>query len=255
MPTPFYHIVLAEEILDDRRLRTKFRSLLSDDLSAFLFGNVAPDVQAVSNYTREDTHFFSIDNVGKNVAYEEMLAKYKELSDVRRLSSMRAAFVAGYLTHLLLDQAWIIEVFNPVFGKTANWGEFRDRLFLHNVLRTFLDHRDYERLPSDINQKFALTMFSTQWLPFVENIHFDRWHKFLLEQLADGSSPKTIEVFAARTGRKSEDFEEILLSDDVMEEKIFSRVSRTSLEKFRKRALDNSIVMLNCYFSSDLGRV
>ena len=70
MPTPFYHIVLAEEILDDRRLRTQFRSLLSDDLSAFLFGNVAPDVQAVSNYTREDTHFFSIDNVGKNVAYE-----------------------------------------------------------------------------------------------------------------------------------------------------------------------------------------
>ena len=76
MPTPFYHIVLAEEILDDRRLRTKFRSLLSDELSAFIFGNVAPDVQAVSNYSREDTHFFSIVIVVNNVAYVELLAKY-----------------------------------------------------------------------------------------------------------------------------------------------------------------------------------
>ena len=255
MPTPFYHIVLAEEILDDSRLQKFVRNLLSDELSAFLFGNVAPDVQAVSSYTREDTHFFSIDNVKKNIAHEEMLAKHKELSDVRRLSSVRAAFVAGYLAHLLLDQAWIVEVFNPVFGKTVNWGEFRERLFLHNILRTFLDQRDYERLPGDINQKFALYIFSTQWLPFVENIYLYRWHNFLSEQLADGSSPRTIEVFAARMGRKSEDFEEILLRHDLLEEKIFSRVSRTSLEKFRKRALDNSVVMLNYYFSSDLGRV
>ena len=255
MPTPFYHIVLAEEIIDDMRLRQFVRNLLSNELSSFLFGSVAPDVQSISNYTREATHFFSIDNVKKNVAYQEMLAEHKNLSDGRRLSSQRAAFVAGYLAHLLLDQAWIMEVFNPVFSKTANWGEFRERLFLHNVLRTFLDQQDYNRLSSDINKKFSSTMFSARWLPFVENTHFKRWHKFLSEQLADGSSPRTIEVFAARMGRQPEDFEEILLSNDLMEERIFSRISRTSLEKFRQRVLDNSIVLINHYFSSDLVRV
>ena len=255
MPTPFYHIVIAEEILEDSRLNATVRSLLFDCFPAFLFGNVAPDVQAVSSYTREDTHFFSIDNVEKNVAYKEMLSKHKELSNVRRLSPVRSAFVAGYLAHLLLDQAWIIEVFNPVFGQNVNWGEFRERLFLHNVLRTFLDQRDYDRLPSDIHQKFALNLSTTQWVPFVDNKDLYRWYKFLLEQLTDGLSSRTIEVFAARMGVKPEDFEEILLDDVVMEQRIFSRMSRIGLDEFRQRALDNIIVMLNDYFSSDLGRV
>ena len=49
MPTPFYHIVIAEEILEDSRLNATVRSLLFDCFPAFLFGNVAPDVQAVSS--------------------------------------------------------------------------------------------------------------------------------------------------------------------------------------------------------------
>ena len=255
MPTPFYHIVIAEDILEDSRLHALVRNQLFDDLPAFLFGNVAPDVQAISRYTREDTHFFSIDNVGKNVAYKAMLSKHKELSNTRLLSPVRSAFVAGYLAHLLLDQAWIMEVFNPVFGKKVNWGEFRERLFLHNVLRTFLDQNDYDNLPSDIDQRFALNLSSVRWLPFVDNNDLYRWHKFLSEQLVDGLSSRTVEVFAGRMGLKPEDFEEILLDDDVMEKKIFSRMSRIRLDKFRQRALDNTIVMLNDYFSSDLGRV
>ena len=248
MPTPFYHIVIAEEILEDSRLNTPVQDLLADFFSAFLFGNVAPDVQAISRYTREDTHFFSIDNVGNNVAYKAMLSKHKELSNTRLLSPVRSAFVAGYLAHLLLDQAWIVEVFNPVFGKKVNWGKFRERLFLHNVLRTFLDQREYDHLPSDIGQRFSLNLSSTRWLSFVDNKDLYRWYQFLSEQLADGLSSRTVEVFADRMGLKPEDFEAILLDDDVMEKKIFARISRIQLDKFRQRALDNTIVMLNDYF-------
>ena len=77
----------------------------------------------------------------------------------------------------------------------------------------------------------------------------------MLEQLTDGLSSRTIEVFAARMGVKPEDFEEILLDEVLMEQRIFSRMSRIGLDEFRQRALDNIIVMLNDYFSSDLGRV
>ncbi|MBH28441.1 MAG: hypothetical protein CL789_04310 [Chloroflexi bacterium] len=255
MPTPFYHIVIAEEILDNSRLNASVHDLLFDCFPAFLFGNVAPDVQSISNYTREDTHFFSIDNVEKNVAYKALLSKHKELSNARRLSPVRSAFVAGYMAHLLLDQAWIVEVFKPVFGKDVNWGEFRERLFLHNVLRTFLDQRDYDRLPSDIDHKFALNLSATQWVPFIDNKDLHRWYKFVWEQLKDRLSSRTIEVFAARMDMEPEDFEEILLDDTLMEQRIFSRISRIRLYEFRQRALDNIIVMLNDYFSPDFGRV
>ena len=142
-----------------------------------------------------------------------------------------------------------------MFGKGVDWGEFRERLFLHNVLRTFLDQRDYDRLPSDIDQKFTLNLSTTQWVPFVDNKDLYRWYKFLLEQLTDGLSSRTIEVFAARMGVEPKDFEEILLDDALMEKKIFSRMSQISLDEFRQRALDNIIVMLNDYFSLELGRV
>ncbi|MFQ5410084.1 MAG: hypothetical protein ACE5FI_16875, partial [Anaerolineales bacterium] len=60
MPTPFYHLALAEALLADDKLPTDTRQLLAAQRPAFLFGHTAPDVQTVSGQLREATHFFSI---------------------------------------------------------------------------------------------------------------------------------------------------------------------------------------------------
>ena len=78
-----------------------------------------------------------------------MFSEYPQLAHAQSLSVQQAAFIAGYCTHLLIDQTWIWEVFHPYFGSRARWGDLSERLFLHNVLRAHLDRRDYARLPVD----------------------------------------------------------------------------------------------------------
>ena len=247
MPTPFYHLVLSQEMLRDESLNADARDLLLAERPAFLFGNTAPDVQTVSGQTREQTHFFSIPKADRSPAQHVMFGKYPELADAMALPTQQAAFIAGYCVHLLLDQAWIWEVFYPVFGRKARWSDLPERLFFHNVLRAHLDRRDYARLPIDI-QDTLLATCPGRWLPFVQSEDLHCWRDFLAEQCAPGAAARTVEVFAARMGREPEEFEALLSSDGAMQAQILSRMQPRALHIFRQSALERSIALLNYYF-------
>ncbi|HJO32560.1 MAG TPA: hypothetical protein QGI62_00315 [Anaerolineales bacterium] len=248
MPTPFYHLVLSQEMLRDESLNADARDLLLAERPAFLFGNTAPDVQTVSGQTREQTHFFSIPKADRSPAQHVMFGKYPELADAMALPTQQAAFIAGYCVHLLLDQAWIWEVFYPVFGRKARWSDLPERLFFHNVLRAHLDRHDYARLPIDI-QDTLLATCPGRWLPFVQSENLCRWRDVLAEQCAPGAAARTVEVFAERMGRQPEEFEVLLNSEDDMQAQILSRMQPRALHMFRQSALDRSIALLNHYFS------
>ena len=254
MPTPFYHLVMAQDMLCDERLHADVRDLLLTERPAFLFGNTAPDVQTVSGQEREETHFFSIQSPELFPAQQVMFGKYPELANGAMLPAQQASFIAGYSMHLLVDQTWIREVFHPVFGSRALWKDFPERLFLHNVLRAYLDQRDYARLPVDM-EGLLLANRSGCWLPFVRSKHLHLWRDFLAEQCAPGALVRTVEVFAERMGRKPEEFEYLLRSEDSIQDHILSRMEPQALEKFRKSALVRSIATLNDYLSWDSERV
>ena len=250
MPTPFYHIDLAERIIVDPGLTSLVSNHLHKYSSEFLFGNVAPDYQALSQHSRTTSHFYSINNTSSEIAYKNMLLTHTSLSNVKRMSDRHSAFVAGYLAHLLVDQQWKFEVFDPVFGQYQTWENFQERMFLHNVLRIYLDGISYQCLPPDICRRFSLDLSSVDWLPFASNVDLERWYNFIYEQLMDGSSPKTLEVFSSRMNRNTDDFYEILASQELLEEHIFSRISIEYLDEFCDHVSKKVINMLNYYFDT-----
>ena len=105
MPTPIMHLVLAEEILEEPRLSFGTRRLLREQRGPFLLGHVCPDVQTVSRQGRAETHFYTVPRSSQRPACETLLAAFPQLADVESLPPAQAAFVAGYLAHLLLDEA------------------------------------------------------------------------------------------------------------------------------------------------------
>ena len=254
MPTPFYHLVLAQEMLIDDNLNGDARELLLAERSAFLFGNTAPDVQTLSGQAREQTHFFSVHKFDSNPAQQVMFRKFPELAHAAVMPTQHAAFIAGYCAHLLLDQAWIRDVFYPFFGSKARWSDVSERLFLHNVLRVYLDRCNYVRLPVDIHDVLQ-TIRPASWLPFVQNEYLDQWRDFLAHQCVPGATVLTVEIFAERMARQPEEFEALLSSDDAIQVQIFSRMSALALDTFRQDALCRSILMLNDYFVPDSERV
>jgi hypothetical protein len=225
------------------------RQALTAHRCIFLFGNTAPDVQVVSHQTREDTHFFTLPFVQEAPpAWEVFLENYASLSDPRRLPPEQAAFLAGYLCHLQADWLWVKDIFDPIFGPSSTWSTFWRRLYVHNVLRAYLDYQVLVELTQ--NAGFCLeTIAPRGWLPFVDDKYLIEWRDEVFEQLLPGASSHTVDVFAERQGIAPEEYYRLLNSEDAMQAEVFSHISPETLDNYRLNLLAENLHLLEIYFS------
>lgn len=246
MPTPIQHLVIADDILAKDMLPPSVRERLAAQRGAFLLGAIAPDVQSVSGQAREATHFFTLPSTDPRPAHEVMLAEYPQLARANKLLPAQAAFIAGYIQHLTLDELWIEHVFGPHFGMGAEWGTFRERLLIHNILRTWLDQRDGVRLDCSVSAAL-LQVESHGWLPFVSDVHLTAWRDEVALQLRPGAPIHTVEVFAARLNVPPAEFRRILESPDDMQRRVFAHLSPSSVPRFYADALRMSVRRIKDY--------
>ena len=247
MPTPFYHLSIAEELLRHLDLTGEARSLLEAQRSAFLFGNTAPDVQGISRQTRQDTHFFDLPlRKMKRPPWEQVLLEYPSLRQPDRLPAAQAAFITGYLCHLQADWLWVKGIFVPVFGLRSPWETFPKRLYLHNVLRAYLDRQILPGLTNGVCTSLGEAA-PAAWLPFVGDEHLRQWRDFLVSQLRPEAPVQTVEVFAARQGIPPGEYYRLLDSEDEMKREVFSHITRQSLDDYRQRLLEDNLHLIKKY--------
>jgi len=244
MPTPIMHLALAEEILHRDHLPPAVRRLLIQQRGPFLLGHTAPDVQTVSGQARDETHFYTIPPTSDRPAHETLFAAHPQLAHAGPLPPAQAAFVAGYIAHLLLDELWLTDIFQRYF--LWDWGPRGERMFLHNVLRTWMDRQDQPRL----NGSLIIALRRTRpqgWLPFVGDEHLEAWRDWLVEQLVPGHTVRTAEVFAQRMGVPVAQVETVLSSSQQMEERVFRRVPRSALQAFHDVGYARSVALIGRY--------
>lgn len=246
VPTPFYHLSVACELLNHPEMPPQLQGMLHDQRGIFYFAKTAPDVQVISNQTREETHFYDIPITEKSAAWEDMWAAYPRLQDPKNLDPSQAVFVAGYICHLQADQKWLMEIVFPYFVDTED-GSFKNRHFIHDTLRSYLDAEALAAFPSDLRS--CLEGVDPQdWVPFVEDDHFRDWRDYLTEQLHPGAEIKTIEVFAERQGISKQNFEALLRSDKRMQAEVFAYIPKEALQTFRDALMQANIDLLKTYF-------
>lgn len=235
---------MAQEMLRRGNLSGGARRLLQREGGPFLLGHTAPDVKTISGQKRETCHFYAIPRTSSRASYRVLFDAHPELLDVDQLSSSQAAFIAGYIAHLLLDELWLEDVFRHSF--LQDWGPLRERLFVHNVLRTWIDTRDQERLDSTVTQLLRETN-PDGWLPFVADRHLRLWRDWLVEQLASDHAMETAEVFAHRMGIPAEEVESIVRSPKQMENRVFRHFPRSALQSFQEKGHRHSALLTNWY--------
>ncbi len=216
---------------------------------AFLFGSTAPDVQVVSGQDKVLTHFFELPlRPGAREPWGRLLAEHPELRSDGHLSPEQTAFLAGYLCHLQADWLWVIHIFAPVFGPQVNWHTFRHRLYLHDVLRAYLDRQILESLPAGVGDDLAGSE-PRSWLPFVADDQLRRWRDRLAGQLQPGAEVQTVEVFANRLRIPPEEYYRLMSSEERMGEEIFCRLPPRALSAYRERLLSANVQLLHDYLS------
>ena len=246
VPTPFYHLSISQALLCHPALPEEVRGFLSAWRSEFLFGATAADVQVVSGQSRECTHFFDLPILpGLPTPWQALLCQYPALADAPSLPPEHAAFLAGYLCHLQADYRWVQEIFAPVFGPHCPWGSFGERLYLHNVLRSYLDRCV---LPELVGQHTCLSQVEPQgWLPFTADQHLRTWRDLLFPQLCPGARVQTVEVFAARQGMQAQDYYALLDSEERMRREVFVHLAPHQLESYRQDLLADNVQLLSSY--------
>ncbi len=250
MPTPFYHLNLAKDLLLRPELPSAAQRLLWDNGCIFQFGTTAPDVQVISNQPRQQTHFFSLPILeGDPPAWELILAENPTLADIDCLPPAQAAFLAGYLCHLQADWLWIKEIFAPVFGPRCSWGSFRERLYLHNVLRAYLDRQVLSSLAPDLPACLSVVT-PGNWLPFVEDLHLIQWRDFISLQLLPGAGTQTVEVFASRMGSDVLEFQALVSSEQRMQREVFTHLPLEKVSQYRQHVLDENVHLLDSLLNS-----
>lgn len=248
VPTPFYHLDLAERLLRQGGLDPSLRDRLLRSRPAFLFGNTAPDFVSLAGLPRETGHFFEVPIRQSQPAHRRLLERFPALNSPSLLPDDQAAFLAGYLAHLWLDQAWIIAVFEPVFGPNVLRTSFQRRLLDHNLLRAHMDRDARRRLPEGLAEDLA-SAAPDAWLPFSDDSALANWRDHLAEQLSPGGQSRTVDVFAHRHGISPAIFTQQLDSQPVMSRAVFRHLPQDALTELEGMWLDRSVELVNDYLS------
>jgi hypothetical protein len=211
-------------------------------------------VQTVSGQPRQETHFFELPvHPDDGDPWEVMFGEHPSLRKLIEMEPGRAAFIAGYASHLLADWTWVKALFNPVFGHDCTWGSLSERLYLHNVLRSYLDFQILPGLIRELPTQYRMERLQPRnWLPFVRDAHLEQWRDSLCMQLKPGAAMQTVEVFAARQGIPAEQYYRLLNSDALMEREVFSRLPYQALLDYQQRLVEKNVQLLNHWMAPHL---
>ena len=88
------------------------------DRGAFFLGSTSPDIRVITRGARADTHFFDLDHYEAQDSVKRMFSEHPNLRFQADMDTSAASFMAGYITHLVLDELFRSIFYNEKIIKT-----------------------------------------------------------------------------------------------------------------------------------------
>lgn len=139
MPSLGSHLVRARTVAGRLALPE-----IDADRGSFYLGATAPDIRVITKHDREVTHFFRLADLDDQDSVERMFREHPGLARPAGLDAAVAAFIAGYLTHLVLDEVFITAIYRPHFGPLSAIDDDPRSNVLDRAMQYELDRRDRE---------------------------------------------------------------------------------------------------------------
>jgi hypothetical protein len=117
------------------------RESLPSDAGSYLLGATSPDIRVIARWERERTHFFDLSDFEHQDSVAKFFSAYPALAAPERLGPETVAFISGYVTHLALDETWIVNVYRPYFGQLSALGGDVSANTMDRLLQFELDRR------------------------------------------------------------------------------------------------------------------
>ena len=107
---------------------------------------------------------------------------YPRLARPSELNGATAAFVAGYISHLVMDETWINDVYRPYFGERSALGGGLKANIMDRALQFSLDSekRGDKALMGDIVGQVARCELALE-IDFIDGDTLRRWREVVLD--------------------------------------------------------------------------
>lgn len=194
MPPLGLHMTIA------RDLAIELRSAAVDaERGAYYLGATTPDIRVLTRQDREHTHFFTLDEFGEQSSVHRLFEQEPALRDASSLDTQTVAFMAGYISHLVLDEDYICCIYRPLFGERS---EMRDDVManvMDKALQFDLDRsdRDDAARTEEIRQALAEAAVEIN-VGFIARDMLERWRDVSMEII---SAPPAWERFGRVASR------------------------------------------------------
>lgn len=220
---------------------------MDDNRGSYYLGSTAPDIRFFIASGREETHFLPLDSEEGASGVERMFEAYPELVEDANLSAATKSFVAGYLSHLVTDEAWIYRIYRPFFGKSSPLGGDPMANLLDRVLQFELDRQ--ERLNSSSISTIRRDLLdSTAGIAvgFIDRFSLERWREFVSIATTRKSNQEDFRFFAERyliwmREIAPEEQKTFFASFDARVEQVLRMVPEEPLRAFREQSIEDSV--------------
>ena len=85
--------------------------------------------------------------------------------------------MAGYMTHLILDETWITKMYRPLFGKDGAFETEAEGAVMDRVMQMELDTLALERL--DVLKTHLASFSGGADIPFIDGDTLAEWHEWV----------------------------------------------------------------------------
>lgn len=246
MPPLAIHTRIAKQIADELRAPA-----LDAQRGNLYLGSTAPDIRVVTRWERERTHFFDIHNFSEQSSVDAFFASNPELAEAGRLDERTQAFLAGYLTHLVVDERWIGSIYRPFFGERSPLGGTLRANVMDRALQFSLDadvRRDADLVAHIVREVACCDL--DLGIGFIDRDTLGQWHGVITDYV---QTVPDWDRFRTRTRRHmenggqevpDEDFEELARSlPDLVAETLRYLTPERVEDVFRESVAESAAVV------------
>ena len=248
MPNLAAHIELAHRAA--QRLR---HPILDADMGTFLLGSTSPDIRAITRKRREDYHFAPLHFGSVGEGTEGLFSAHPDLKSSSVQDGPTRAFVAGYISHLIVDETWIVDVFRPYFGNPGVFGDDATGKVMDRALQLELDRDARETVEATAADLSGATNGVS--IDFIPRETMADWHHWVVTSLERGFSWERLRYMAKRIAGGDDDHPAHRIADRFLEsmpeslEELHRIVPEDNLESFKERSVDALVRGVGDYLS------
>lgn len=250
MPPLSLHTSLARRIAS--RLRT---NVLNDERGNLYLGATAPDIRVITRWERSRTHFFDLNNFEHQDAVGDFFSANPSLADAAAVSPPTCAFIAGYVSHLVMDANWIAHIYRPFFGRDSELGGDLRANILDRAMQFSLDSdtRDDDELMADVLEAVARCDLELE-IDFIDKESLHKWRQVIsdfAQTRPDWDRFKSrIRRHLADTGAvdgEGEELAELARSLPDLVDETLRYLSRERLKEWMDESLEESVAAVREY--------